>query len=47
MSKVDDWPTLTNDDLVSTSGETNDFENFCNLNITMSSWVNYGQRKYK
>ena len=33
MSKVDDWPTLTNDDLVSTSGESNDFENFCNLNI--------------
>ena len=33
MSKEDDWPTLTNDDLVSTSGESNDFENFCNLNI--------------
>ena len=33
MSKVDDWPTLTNDDLVSTSGESNDFENVCNLNI--------------
>ena len=33
MSKVGDWPTLTNDDLVSTSGESNDFENFCNLNI--------------
>ena len=33
MSKVDDWPTLTNDDLVSTLGESNDFENVCNLNI--------------
>ena len=33
MSKVDDWPTLTNDDLVSTSRESNDFENVCNLNI--------------
>ena len=33
MSKVDDWPTLTNDDLVSTLSESNDFENVCNLKI--------------
>ena len=33
MSNVDDSPTLRNDDLVSTSGESNNFENYRKLNI--------------
>ena len=33
MSNVDGSPTLRNDDLVSTSGESNNFENYRKLNI--------------
>lgn len=33
MGNVDDWLTLTNDDLASTSGESNDFDNFCKSKI--------------
>ena len=33
MGNVDDWLTLTNDDLAPTSGESNDFYNFCKSKI--------------